>query len=261
MKIMTRDGVRLAYVEHGTGDPPVLLVHGWCCDHSYFAPQQEHLARRHRTVAVDLRGHGASDKPVQDYTIAGFADDLTWLAHELELHRPVVVGHSLGGVIALALAARRPALPLAIAACDSPILPSKEALAGFTSLFAGLRSPSYREVQHALVNGRLFAPHDDIARRAQIVEAMSSAPQHVMSSVFEQVFALDHEAAARACRVPFLYIAADPAQADLEKLREACRGLVTGQTVGAGHFHQLEVPEQVNAMLDRFIAGIAREES
>jgi pimeloyl-ACP methyl ester carboxylesterase len=259
MAMLTRDGVQLAHVERGAGDPPVLLVHGWCCDHSYFAPQQEHLARRHRTVAVDLRGHGASDKPVQDYTVAAFADDLTWLAHELGLHRPIVIGHSLGGVIALALAARRPELPLAIVACDSPILSPQVALTGLLSLIPGLHGLSYREAQREFVNGRLFAPQDDAARRAQIVDTMSNAPQHVMASVFEQVFAFDHEAAARACRVPFLYIAGDPPQADLEKLRGACPGLVFGQTVGAGHFHQLEVPEQVNAMLDRFIAGVARK--
>ena len=56
MRQLERDGVALCYEEAGEGEPPVLLVHGWCCDHTYFAPQVEHFAKRgHRVVAVDLR--------------------------------------------------------------------------------------------------------------------------------------------------------------------------------------------------------------
>jgi pimeloyl-ACP methyl ester carboxylesterase len=61
-------------------------------------PDPEHFGRTHRVVAVDLRGHGASDKPVQDYTIVGFADDLTWPRERLDLVKPVVVGHSMGRI-------------------------------------------------------------------------------------------------------------------------------------------------------------------
>jgi pimeloyl-ACP methyl ester carboxylesterase len=59
----------------------------------------------HRVIAADLCGHGASDAPSRKYTVAEFADDLAWLCAELNVQRPVVVGHSMGGVIALELAA------------------------------------------------------------------------------------------------------------------------------------------------------------
>jgi pimeloyl-ACP methyl ester carboxylesterase len=53
------DGVALFYEEAEGDDPPVLLVHGIACDHTIFAPQFEHFARKgQRVVAVDLRGHG-----------------------------------------------------------------------------------------------------------------------------------------------------------------------------------------------------------
>ncbi len=71
-----RDGVALFYEEAGGGEPPVLLVHGIACDHTYLAPQFEHFRGGHRVVAVDLRGHGRRDAPRQEYTIEGFADDL-----------------------------------------------------------------------------------------------------------------------------------------------------------------------------------------
>jgi pimeloyl-ACP methyl ester carboxylesterase len=54
----------------------------WCTagagDHTHLASQFDYFGRTDRVVAVDLRGHGASDKPVQEYTVAGFADDLAW---------------------------------------------------------------------------------------------------------------------------------------------------------------------------------------
>src|SRR3990170_4498714 len=97
----TRDGVNLRYLDTGSGDRPLVFIHGWCCDHTYWRDQTTEFARRHRVIAVDLRGHGQSDKPDQDYTIGGFADDVAWLIRRLDLDRPVLVGHSMGGVIAL----------------------------------------------------------------------------------------------------------------------------------------------------------------
>lgn len=88
---------------------PILLVHGWCCDHTFFGPQFEHFIREgHRVVAVDLRGHGQSDKPHETYTMQLFADDLAFLREELGLERPAVIGDSMGGVVAFAFAASHP---------------------------------------------------------------------------------------------------------------------------------------------------------
>jgi Alpha/beta hydrolase family len=77
MRQLELDGVALSYEEAGEGESPVLLVHGWCCDHTYFARQFEHFVKKGcRVVAVDLREHGGSDKPHQPYTMQVFADDL-----------------------------------------------------------------------------------------------------------------------------------------------------------------------------------------
>ena len=76
MGSLQREGVSLFYEEAKGAKRPILLVHGWCCDHSFFAPQFEHFAREgHRVVAVDLRGHGRSDKPHEDYSMRLFAGD------------------------------------------------------------------------------------------------------------------------------------------------------------------------------------------
>jgi pimeloyl-ACP methyl ester carboxylesterase len=122
--MLNRDGVELFYAEAGTGEPPVLLVHGWTCDHTAMAPLFTYFRRSHRVITVDLRGHGESDKPEQDYTMAVFADDLAWMCGELGLEKPIVIGHSMGGVIAVELAARFPDLPSAVVTLDSPVVAS-----------------------------------------------------------------------------------------------------------------------------------------
>jgi pimeloyl-ACP methyl ester carboxylesterase len=106
MNITRINGAGLAYLDSGRGPKSMLLVHGWACDHTMFTPQIEHFSKSYRVIAVDLRGHGISDKPHQEYTIAGFADDLAYLCRELQLQRPIVVGHSMGGTVSLDLAAR-----------------------------------------------------------------------------------------------------------------------------------------------------------
>jgi pimeloyl-ACP methyl ester carboxylesterase len=257
---LVRDGVALAYDEVGSGSPPVLFVHGWACDRTYFAPQVAHFGRAHRTLAVDLRGHGESDKPRQDYTMADFADDLAWLCGQLEAEKPIVVGHSMGGTVALVLAARHPALPGAIVLLDMPTALLAGPLAAADprrQTIEALRGPAYREVARQYAEA-MFLPTDDRPRRAWIVERMTAAPQHVLASAFEQAWACDLAAAAAACTVPALYIQADGQRGrELERFGQLCPQLAIGRTVGAGHFHQLEVPGQVNAMIERFLAVAA----
>src|SRR5262245_3877036 len=168
MNARIRDGVRLCYEEAGTTAAPIVFVHGWCCDHRYFAPQFGHFAARHRVVAVDQRGFGASDKPEQKYTIEGFADDLAWLCRELGLVKPALIGHSMGGAIVLATAARHPDLPRAIALCDPAVLPPPIIRSAIDPFLSALATPGYREVARGFIEERLFGPNDDPSRRARI---------------------------------------------------------------------------------------------
>jgi pimeloyl-ACP methyl ester carboxylesterase len=257
MKTLVRDGVKLCYEESGTGAAPIVFVHGWCCDHSYFAPQFAHFSSRHHVVSIDQRGFGASDKPAQEYTIEGFADDLAFICRELRLERPALVGHSLGGAVALATAARHPELPRAIALCDPAVIVPEVVRAGVGPLIEALAGPGYREIAAGFMRDRLFSAADDSTRRARIVEQMCTTPQHVMRSAFQNLFAFDSESAARACKVPVLLIDAEAPIANRARFKALCPQLQTAQTAGAGHFHQLEVPEQVNAMLERFLSRVS----
>jgi pimeloyl-ACP methyl ester carboxylesterase len=123
LQLIKKEGVTLAYQDINPGSPPMLFVHGWGSDHTSLALQAEFFRRSHRVVSVDLRGHDKSAAPHQDYTMAAFADDLAWLCTELALTKPVVVGHSMGGNVALELAARYPEIPASIVLIDS-LIPS-----------------------------------------------------------------------------------------------------------------------------------------
>ncbi len=257
MQELRRDGVALVYEEAGEGEPPVLLVHGWCCDRTYFAPQFEHFAGRgHRVVAVDLRGHGRSDKPHQGYTMEVFADDLRWMCERIGLEKPVVIGHSMGGIVAFDLASRYPALTAAIVMLDAAVVLPSGARAAIAGFLEELRGPGYEEAQRRYVANVLFIPTDDRRRKARILDGMAAAPQHVMVSAMEGLRDYDPAAVAEGCREPALYVAADEPspRADVARLLEMCPQVQYGKTVGSGHFCQLEVPEQVNAMIDRFLA-------
>jgi pimeloyl-ACP methyl ester carboxylesterase len=258
MRSLHRDGTALFYEEAQGDELPVLLVHGIACDHTSFAPQFEHFARRgHRVVAVDLRGHGKSDKPHQSYTMELFADDLAWMCEQIGLEKPVVIGHSMGGVVALAL--RYPDLPSAIVMVDAPVVRPAEgraAMQRFLERLRGADKREFRELMRDFVSNVLFIPTDDQERKELIAQQMSSAPQHVVVSVFEGMRDYDPTEAGGESAVPTLYVEANEPQprSDMARLHEMFPQVLHGKTVGSGHFCQLEVPEQVNAMIDRFLA-------
>jgi pimeloyl-ACP methyl ester carboxylesterase len=97
------DGNRLSYLEAGSaGDPVVLLVHGLMSDSGTWVEVLEPLAERGlRAIAIDLLGHGASDKPPGPYLLDDFALVLEGFLCALGIERVTLCGHSLGGAIAI----------------------------------------------------------------------------------------------------------------------------------------------------------------
>lgn len=247
-----RDGVNLGYQETGRGDPPLILVHGVACHRGFWEPQLRRFAQAHRVVAVDLRGHGESDVPHQPYTMRAFADDVAWMTRRLGVRRPVIVGHSLGGLVGLELAAAYPDCPTAVVLIDSVLLPSVHRPEIVRELVASLRGPASAAALRAYFE-TFFSPHDDARRKAWIFDAAVKTPPHVTSSIWEESIGWDDAEALRRCRVPLLYVDAGTPNADLARASELRPEMMIGKTVGSGHFSQLEVPDQVNAMLARFV--------
>lgn len=105
------NGLRLAYVEMGDPDGvPILLLHGFTDSARSWSFTAPYLATGFRVIAPDLRGHGHSDQPEGCYTIPELANDVRFLIEVLDLAPTHVVGHSLGGRLAQAIAERWPHL-------------------------------------------------------------------------------------------------------------------------------------------------------
>lgn len=256
MPYLHRDGTALYYEWDDGGAPPVVLLHGWCCDLSFLAPQREHLAAAgHAILSLDLRGHGRSDAPDQPYPISAFSDDVVWACGELGLARPIFLGHSMGGNVAYDIAARWPDLAAGIVMIDSAVARPAAARAMMGPIAEKLSGPDYRDELRQLVTTTFFLESDDPARRAQILQAMTAAPQHVVVGAYRGLAAFDPTVGQVPVLSPSLYIAAnEPSpRSDMARLLQLIPHLMVGQTVGSGHFCQLEVPGQVNAMIDRFL--------
>ncbi|MEV0025931.1 alpha/beta hydrolase [Streptomyces atroolivaceus] len=100
-------GYRRAYRVEGEG-PAILLVHGIGDSSATWAEVIPGLARRHTVIAPDLLGHGASDKPRADYSVAAYANGVRDLLGVLGIERATLVGHSLGGGVAMQFAYQYP---------------------------------------------------------------------------------------------------------------------------------------------------------
>jgi N-formylmaleamate deformylase len=113
-------GTKLHYYLSGGDKLPLVLMHGISDDGLCWTPVAEALAEKYDVIMVDLRGHGRSDPPDQGYDYETMATEVAGLIEGLSLENPVVMGHSLGAMTSLTLAALSPDLPRALILEDPP---------------------------------------------------------------------------------------------------------------------------------------------
>jgi pimeloyl-ACP methyl ester carboxylesterase len=253
MEITLPDQIKLHFDKASLGDPTFIFIHGGGGDTSHLAPQFYFFARRGTAINLDLRGYGKSDKPMKYGTIAQYADDVAYLCRQLEITSPIIVGHSMGGMVAVELAAKHPMLPAAIVLISSGVLFPKAALEDEDKVLRGLKSVTYRTAIQALID-QICLPSDRF--KSLVEDTFFAIPQEQWVAHFETMFAWDKVARERvsACKLPVLYIEdSGGCYSDLPLFSNLCPQLVIGKTVGSGHFPTLEVPEQVNSMIEHFV--------
>ncbi|MFD7259105.1 alpha/beta fold hydrolase [Streptomyces sp. NPDC059874] len=113
-RIVERDGVRLSCRDWGGSGPPIVLLHGLAGHAGEWDDLAGALSSRYRVVAFDQRGHGASERLPHEVSRAAYVTDVVAVLEQLNLHRPVLAGQSLGGHTAMLTAAAHPHLVRAL---------------------------------------------------------------------------------------------------------------------------------------------------
>ena len=252
--ITTSDGVRIAYHEVGAGDPAIIFIHGAYGKKGGFTFQEEYFSPNHRCISVDLRGHGESDKPDEPFTMDKHGDDMGDLIRQLGLNRPVLVGQSMGGQVVIATAARHPDLVGAVASLDSP-----SNIPGWHDRFHGPYShlmradgPPLRETLFKFLRVA-YLPTDNPDRVGTMPDRLAEVSDDLILNTWRGKLNYDPTLTLMGVKCPYLYIDCGQPDLDLDLLRELCPQVVIGKTVGSGHGALQEVPDQINAMLNRFI--------
>lgn len=155
---VTASGVRVRVAESGDG-PTLLLLHGLFLDNSTWNGVRATLARRYRVVTPDLPGFGASEKPHPSrfpYTVESFAEVVADLYAGLDLGRAALVGHCLGGAIAVTLAARHPELVSELVLVDALMEAPRLGAYGWLGLLPVVGGVVLRQVWNRAVFGAFF---------------------------------------------------------------------------------------------------------
>jgi len=119
-RILKLPGGEIQVVEHGSRSaPPIVLIHCFTCAINWWDGMIPHLDSDHRVIAVDLLGHGGSEKPSSGYSIENQADLVAEALSRLGVRDAEVVGHSLGGPVSIALAEQSPQLVDRLVTIDS----------------------------------------------------------------------------------------------------------------------------------------------
>ena len=178
------DGTRVHYKSYGKGAEALVLVHGWSCNLDSWRAQIPDFAKRTRVIALDLPGHGQSDKPQIAYTMDLFANAIDAVMRDAKVERAVVAGHSMGTPVARQFYRKYPQKTLGIIIVDGGLRPfgTKEMREQFVAMFKG---PNYKEAaapMFAQMMGSLAAPDKE-----RVVSSFNNTPQHVLVSAMESM--------------------------------------------------------------------------
>ena len=181
-------------------------------------------------------------------------DDVAELIRHLGLERPVQMGQGMGGQAIISSAARHAELIGAIGSLDSPSnIPGwhQRFHEPFDHLIAKGGGPLREALQMFL--SAAYLPTDDPSRLGGMAERLAEVPDHVIYNTWHGKSDFDPGPVLRRVRCPYLCIDCGQPDLDLDLLRKLCPQVVIGKTVGAGHKALQDVPDQINAMLNRFI--------
>jgi pimeloyl-ACP methyl ester carboxylesterase len=256
------DGVPIAYEVRGQGPTTLVFVHGWTCDRNYWRHQMDAFQGEYRVIAVDLAGHGASGKGRTVWSIPNFANDVAAVVRAVDAKDVVLIGHSLGGPVAVEAGLLVPDRVIGVIGVDAFF--DGWADPGMTKIVDQLR-PDFAAGTRAFVRKALFLPTSPAALADSISDAMAAAPPEIALPALDSLLAWARDrqtAAVSALPAPaglIMVAGGRAATARFQRSREGRPGLGVEEVPGAGHFLMLEVPSAFNARLRGMLSRISRD--
>lgn len=275
--VRTRDGVALSYLEGGTGQP-LIMIPGWSQTVTSFQHQFAALSQVARVIAVDMRGHGESDKPDHGYRVQRLAKDLFDVIEALGLRTPDMLGHSMGAAVTWSylslFGAERP--PRRLVLVDEP--PALMARADWTTrqrADAGAIIPSLDALADLKVQIRATDRPETVAEslRAMFTDAIDEAvllevarenlklPRDHAVTLLEDNVIQDWTDLIRTIRVPTLvfsggdsHIPTSSQRWIAEAIPNARLEIIPGDA-GGRHFLFLQNPDRFNAVTAGFLTA------
>jgi pimeloyl-ACP methyl ester carboxylesterase len=226
-----------------------VLVHGWCCDRSYWAKQMGPLSQRYQVVTVDLAGHGESEVNRRAWTMPAFGADVAAVVAHLGLEQVVLVGHSMGGPVVAEAARQLPGRVIGVVGADT----YRDLGVTFTAPEITRLLAPFREDFQAAARcyvPEMFVPASDPAQMAWIVEDMAAAPPAVGIGAREgsRRYQGALRETLRGLQAPVVAINSDYRPNDLAAAKNC--GVEIRLMSGTGHFVMMEDPDTFNRLLE-----------
>jgi pimeloyl-ACP methyl ester carboxylesterase len=257
---LTPDSVHIDYRVWGKGEPAVVLIHGWACDSAYWNAQIDALKSKYTVVAVNLAGHGGSEANRTDWSIGNYGEDVATVVRQLKNQQIILVGHSMGGDVALEASRRIGDRVIGIIAVDSlksvglpPMRPQEieRQLAPFRK--------SFIEATRNYVTDQLFEKGADPALVQKVAYDMSLEPPAVGVPSLESLLAMDFTRLLPDIHVPVLAINSDLGPTDVARIRKSLPNFKADVLEHTGHFLMMEVPQRFNPVLLKDIDALVQQ--
>jgi pimeloyl-ACP methyl ester carboxylesterase len=258
--VRAADGVNIVCEVRGKGDTALVFLHGWCGDRAYWKHQVEPFAADYRVVTIDQAGHGESGKDRKVWSASGLADDVEAVVKDLGLARVILVGHSMGGPVALLAAKRMPGTVVAVVGVDTlqnaEFKMPEESAKKFQNAF----ETDFKGTMRGGLSGLLYQGDDPDLKQWLVTRAEAQDPKMALG-LMRDMSALDTKAIFKDVKVPVRcinsgggYAFFTPTAVAVNK-KYADYDAVLIQNVG--HYPMLEKPTEFNAKLREVLKDIA----
>lgn len=237
----------------GKGTTPLVCVHGWGCEGGQFEKLAQMLETDFRIHRPDLPGHG--ETPLGTFA-PGFAAYSAALAEWIIRHgleHPILLGHSMGGVLSLMAAKRIGAR--AVINLDGSLPAARSTLEGQATIRGWLGQPDFPIRLADSLRAHFFLPHERDEEMEKIIHRMCSAPEPVLRFLPETINTLRPEDILAEVGVPVLYVGADKPRFDPVAAQALLPQLAMDRIPGTGHFLHMRAPGQVARLVREFLAG------